>query len=99
LARIRTIKPEAGTNERLGKMPPIIRWFFALLPCHADKKGRLKDRPNELGFKIIPYDMPKADPDQILSRLAESEFIVRYKAADDKLIQIMGFQKHQKPNL
>ena len=97
-ARIRSIKPEFGTNETLGKLRPIERLFFALLPCHADRKGLLKDRPVELGYKIIPYDMPDADPSVILDTLHSARLVCRYQAGQDRLLQIMGFVEHQRPN-
>lgn len=101
MARIRYLKPEFFIDEDLKNMPYEARIFFAGLWCHADKAGRLEDRPERLKAQIMPYD--KIDPEKILSLLAKHKttnrpFIQRYNINGDNYIQILAWEKHQKPH-
>lgn len=104
MARIRQIKPETFTDSDLNKIPPLARFSYIGMWCHADRKGRLKDDPHELKIKILPYD--DVDFEEILTILSKnkpinnsSSFILRYEVKGQKFIQINNFQKHQYPNI
>ena len=103
MARIRYLKPEFFLDEDLSFVTVEARLTFEGLWCHADREGRLEDRPAYLKTQIWPYqdiDMnallielskPKtSDPDEI--------FIVRYAIKKKKYIQIVNFLAHQKPH-
>jgi len=96
MARARTLKPSFFTNEHLGKLPLGARVVFQGLWCHADREGRLEDRPTRLKVEILPYD--KIDMGAMLARLEEAGFIVRYEAENRRIIQIVNFTKHQRPH-
>lgn len=96
MARIRSIKPEFFTDEKVGALAPISRIFFTGLWCHADREGRLEDRPRELRIKVVPYD--SVDADDILSELASAGLVVRYEVLGRRFIAIRGFLKHQLPH-
>ena len=76
--------------------------FFQGLWCSADKAGRLEDRPKKLKVQIMPYD--NVDAEKILSLLAKQkngsnrQFIIRYEVDNEKYIQIVNWDKHQKPH-
>lgn len=97
MARIRYLKPEFFTDEDLAELPFEARLLFAGIWCHADKAGRLEDRPKFLKAMIFPYD--KVDIDRLLSLLTNKPFINRYEGEDGKhLIDIPSWNRHQKPH-
>jgi len=97
MGRIRTIKPEQPKDEELAALPIHARYLFAFLPTHADREGRLEDRPRVLKIEVFPWD-DGVDVDDLLNKLSP-HFIVRYEASGRKLIQIRQFSKHQRPNI
>lgn len=97
MARIRTIKPEQPQDEELAALSIYERYLFAFLPTHADREGRLEDRPRVLKLAVFPWD-EGVDVDVLLDSLA-GHFIIRYESAGQRLIQIRQFLKHQRPNV
>jgi hypothetical protein len=103
VGRKRWIKPEASLDEDLAQLSFEARLCFLMLPCHADREGRLEDRPMKISALIFPYD--SVDMEGILEQLAMprqyagSSFITRYETKDGrKYIQINNFVKHQTPH-
>lgn len=96
MARLRTLKPEFFTHEILGELSPLHRLFYAGLWCHADREGRLEDRPKYLKAVILPYD--DGDADLMLNDLASHGFVVRYVVDGRRLLAIPAFSKHQQPH-
>jgi hypothetical protein len=96
MARARTIKASFFTNDELGALNPRVRLLFAGLWPHADRAGRLLDRPTKLKVEICPYD--HLDVDKALDQLAEHGFIIRYQAAGQACIQVVNWAKHQRPH-
>lgn len=96
MARLRTLKPSFFTHDVLAELSPLHRLLFQGLWCHADREGRLEDRPRFLKTVILPYD--DGDVDAMLDGLVEHGFIVRYQAESQRLIAILNFTKHQKPH-
>lgn len=97
MARIRYIKPGFFDNERLGSLPLAARLLFIGLWCHADRDGRLEDRPARIKKEILGYD--RVDCDRLLGVLQASGFLMRYSVSDLPLLQIVNFHKHQKPHV
>jgi len=83
VARIRYLKPEYFTDEDLAEHPIWVRYLFAGLWNHADRDGRLEDRPKFLKSQIFPYD--DHDVDAGLIELARPKaasgkpFLIRYQ--------------------
>ena len=96
MARIRSIKPTFFLDSDIASLSPMARIFFIGLWCLADREGRLKDKPRELGVQLIPYDLPNADPEALLKELAP-RFILRYEVEGRGYLYIRGFEKHQRP--
>ena len=102
MARIRYLKPDFFKDEDLATLPFEVRLFFAGLWNFADKAGRLEDRPMRLKVEIFPYD--KVDIEKCLQLLSKPKngtnkpFIQRYKVNNEKYIQIVNWNKHQKPH-
>lgn len=97
MARSRNIKPGFFTNDSLGELHPLARILFAGLWCHADREGRLRDRPNKIKAEVLPYD--KCDCDKLLSDLGGAGFILRYIVDEERYIQCVNFDKHQNPHV
>lgn len=96
------MKPDFFKDEDLAELSFQTRLFYAGLWNFADKKGRLEDRPKRLKADIFPYDT--ADIDKFLDSLSqvkkssERPFIQRYEVDGQKYIQIINWDKHQKPH-
>ena len=103
MPRIRYLKPEFFLDEDLSFITVEARLTFEGLWCHADREGRLEDRPAYLKTQIWPYQV--INMDALLDELAkpkttdpEETFIVRYAIKKKKYIQIVNFLEHQKPH-
>lgn len=96
MARARSIKPGFFKNEELAELPHLARLLYAGLWTLADREGRLEDRPKRVKAEVLPYD--KADVDDLLSKLADKGFIVRYEISGRRCIAIPAWAKHQNPH-
>ena len=100
MARARNIKPGFFTNDQLAECEYAARLLFAGLWCHADREGRLEDRPLKIKAQVFPYDRCGAEKvDGWLSQLAAAGFINRYAVNGTKYIQVNNFRKHQNPHV
>jgi hypothetical protein len=96
MARQRNVAPGFFRNEDLGECSPLARLLFAGLWCWADRLGRVEDRPRRLKAEILPYD--EADGEALVAELTARGFLRRYESAGVKVIQIVNFEKYQKPH-
>jgi len=102
MARIRYLKPEFFKDDDLACLPFEVRLFYAGLWGVADKAGRLEDRAARLKAEIFPYDA--VDAEKCLRMLAQPKkgsrkpFIDRYEVNGERYIQILAWEKHQKPH-
>jgi hypothetical protein len=96
MARARNIKPGLFTNEVIAELPPFDRLLFIGLWCLADREGRLEDRPKRIKMELFPCD--SYDVAAGLSSLAEHQFIEQYQVGDLSVVEILNFQKHQRPH-
>jgi hypothetical protein len=60
----------------------------------ADVEGRMEDRPREMKAKLLPFD--DVNIETILAELETQGRIDRYKVKGLKVVQIVGFLKHQR---
>jgi hypothetical protein len=97
MARTRYLKPEFFSNEQLADLEPLARLLFAGLWCYADREGRLEDRPRRIQVEILPYDSD-ANIDEMLTQLANANFIIRYEVQSVRYLAISNFVKHQRPH-
>ena len=96
MARARNLKPGFFTNELLAECPPLARLLFQGMWCHADREGRLENRPKKLKAEILPYD--DCDVPELLRALESRGFTRLYTAGNCQYIQIVNFTKHQNPH-
>lgn len=101
MARIRTIKPEFWSDDKLGPLDPTTRLVFLGLVSQADDAGRLVDSVKRLNGLLFPFTEDDAGP--CISLLSTLGVISRGTAANgQRVIQITGWSRHQyieKPNL
>lgn len=96
MARIRTIKPQFFTSEDVTALEPLARLLFVGLFTECDRDGRVEDRPRTLKMRLLPED--DVDVDALLWGLVDGGLIRRYEAQGQRIIQVTGFQRHQKPH-
>jgi len=96
MARSRNIKPGFFQNEHLVDLPYEYRLLFIGLWTLADREGRLEDRPKKIKMSLFPAD--DVDICKGLSDLGTSGFVLRYEVDNNKYIQILNFNKHQRPH-
>lgn len=96
MPRIRYLKPDFFLDEDIAELPHIHRIAFQGLWCYADRRGRLEDKPKKLKAVIFPYE--EVDMNKILNDLQQKPFIIRYSVANKRYIQVVNFQKHQRPH-
>lgn len=97
MPRIRNIKPgffkdsELFDAEEASGLP--LRVAYAGLWTVADRAGRFKWKPREIGTDILPYD--KVDMAAVLEALVKCGKIFKYKAAGFDYGYIPNFERHQ----
>lgn len=100
MARIRSIKPDFFTSERIAKLPISARLTFIGLWTHVDDNGVCPDNERLIAAAVWPLE---EDPLESLRRLREdlrslqeSLLIVRYEANGKRLLFIRCWDEHQK---
>lgn len=97
--RIRSIKPEAQQDERVGDLSRDARCLFFLgLLTLADDEGRLRAMPAAIIGHTFPYDSD-VTPSKLRRWLDEIEragLILRYELDGRAYIAIRHFKRHQR---
>jgi hypothetical protein len=95
MARIRTIKPEFWTDEKLSLLDPLTRLVFLGLVSMADDAGRLVDNVKLLDGQLFPCTDDTCRDS--LDTLARTGRIIRYRSdSGQELIQVANWHKHQR---
>jgi len=94
MARIRSIKPEFWTDEKVVAVSPLARLVFIGLWNFVDDHGRIPYSPLRLKMQILPAD--SADFPQLLAEISEIGLVTIYAVDDKQYLQVNGFDKHQK---
>jgi hypothetical protein len=96
VARIRTIKPDFWTNEKVLGIKPLTRLLFIGMWNFADDFGRMQFAPLGIKAKIFPTDeLSVGDVRDMLNELCSADLITIYSAKDQEYIEITGWD-HQK---
>lgn len=96
MARIRTIKPEFWTDEKIVECSFEARLMFIGMFNFADDKGNLVRSPKRIKMQIFPADMIDCEP--LIKELSGAGLISEYSVSGVEYIHIDGFSKHQKIN-
>ena len=97
MPRTRYLHADFFVDDTVGYLPPIARLALAGLWVHADRSGRLQDRPVRLKVVILPYDA--CDMDAILGTLVAAGVIERYEVGGERCIQVIGWEHIQRPHV
>ena len=93
MPRIRTIKPEFWTDEKLTECSLVARLLFIGMLNFADDNGNLVYSVKRLKMQIFPADNVDVGP--LLAELIAQDVITEYSVSGEKLLHIKGFLKHQ----
>lgn len=94
MARIRTIKPEFWTDERLVECSPIARLLAIASLNFADDNGNLERSSRRLKMQVFPADNIEVEP--LIVELLDAEWFVEYEVEGKNYLRIRNFTKHQR---
>lgn len=94
MARIRSIKPEFWTDEKVVELSAFARLLFIGLWNFADDEGRMVCSPKRIKMQIFPSD--SVDCSALLGEIRGESLIELYVVDGQEYLQINGFTKHQK---
>lgn len=93
MARIRTIKPEFWTDERLSECSVSARLLFIGMLNFSDDNGNQGYSSKRLKMQIFPADMIDAQP--LINELLTQGVLIEYSVSGEKYLHIKGFRAHQ----
>lgn len=93
MARIRTIKPEFWTDEKLTECSVIARLLFIGTWNFADDQGNLDRSPKQIKARVFPVDNIDCEP--LLLELIAQGLLIEYSVSGKKYLHVQGFSKHQ----
>lgn len=93
MARIRTVKPEFWTDEKVVECSIPARLLFIGLFNFANDMGCLESSPKRLKMQIFPADALDCEP--LIQELITHGLLTEYSVNDVCYLQIKGFLKHQ----
>lgn len=96
MARIRTVKPEFWTDEKIVECSIPARLLFVGLFNFADDKGCLERSPKRIKMQVFPADTIDCEP--LIMELITHGLLTEYSVNGSHYLQIPGFLKHQKIN-
>lgn len=94
MARIRSIKPEFWTDEKIVELDFADRLLFIGLWNFADDQGYLDLRPKRIKMQVFPGD--DYDVVEGLKRLWESSLVSLYETQQGLVVHINHWDRHQK---
>lgn len=95
MARIRTIKPEFWTDEKIVRLPFEARLLFIGIWNFADDDGFIRDEPDRIRLQIFPADA-SVDVDGMLDLLFSAELLEKVSLKDGEYaFRVTGFKRHQ----
>lgn len=93
MARIRTVKPEIWTDERLTECSVSARLLFIGMLNFADDNGNQAYSAKRLKMQVFPAD--NIDTQPLLVELITHGLLIEYSVSGEKYLHIKGFTKHQ----
>lgn len=93
MARIRSIKPDFWTDEKLTECSLSARLLFIGTWNFADDAGNLDRSAKQIKARIFPIDAIDCEP--LIQELIHQELLVEYSVGGKKYLHIHGFAKHQ----
>ena len=94
MARIRTIKPDFWSDEKLVECSTNARLLFIGSWNFADDNGNLVRSSKKLKMQVFPGD--HFDCETLINELIEQGLFLEYVVNGEKYLHIKGFDKHQR---
>jgi hypothetical protein len=94
MARIRTIKPDFWTDEKVVELSAFARLLFIGIWNFADDEGRIRLSEKKLRMQIFPADTVNIS--ELLGEIRRESLITIYDIEGVSYLQVNGFSKHQK---
>lgn len=97
--RIRTIKPEFWTNEKLCELPECVHMFAAAILNYADDEGYFNANPGLIKGAIFPLRDPSVSIQCMLIELSNIDYLRIAKGSDGREYGfVVKFSEHQRVN-
>lgn len=96
MARIRTVKPEFWTDEKVVECSIAARLLFVGMFNFSDDNGNLVNSPKRIKMQVFPADIIDCEP--LLNELMTHGLLTEYSVNNVSYLNIKGFNKHQKIN-
>lgn len=97
--RIRSIKPEAWQDEKVGALSRDARLLMVGLITMADDEGRLRAQPSMILGHVFPWDeIPPRKLGDLLSEIAGLGVILQYEHNSRPYIAFRHWRRHQQIN-
>ena len=96
MARIRTIKPDFWTDDKIVQLSYPARLFFIGMWNFADDHGGIENSPTQLKMRIFPADSVSVA--ELLQELVAQGLLIEYAVNGKNYYQIKSFREHQKIN-
>ncbi|RJQ39527.1 MAG: hypothetical protein C4555_03200 [Dehalococcoidia bacterium] len=94
MARIRSIKPDFWTDEKIVELSPLARLLFIGMWNFVDDYGRAEYSPKRLKMQILPADT--ADISALIGEIQGKKLITVYQVDNKEYFAVSKFTKHQK---
>lgn len=94
MARIRTIKPDFWTDEKIVELDAVERLLFIGLWNFADDQGYMDYSPKRIKMQVFPGD--DVDVSRGLARLHEASLIRLYDSPQGFVLHVINWERHQR---
>lgn len=95
MARIRTIKPEFFSHEKLAGKSAHARLLAIGLLTIADCEGRLRWVPMQIHAQVFPWEA-EVKIEMLLGELVDCDYVIHYEVDGKRYIEVVNFVKHQR---
>jgi hypothetical protein len=96
MARIRTVKPEFWTDEKVVECTIPARLLFIGLFNFANDLGCMERSHKRIKMQVFPADLIDCEP--LIAELITHGLLTEYSVNGQEYLYIKGFAKHQKIN-
>lgn len=93
MARIRTVKPDFWTDEKVVECSFEVRLLFIGLFNFADDNGNMVNSHRRIKMQIFPADVIDCKP--LIDELIKHGLVISYEFNGINYLNIKGFKKHQ----
>ena len=90
MAKMRGIKPETFTDDKILQISPLARWLFIGMWTQACDNGHIEDNLVQLKVRVLPMD--NCDMRELVDELLHAGLIIQHEG----FLSIPNLSKHQK---